>query len=88
MILETRIISKQEYQKYKNGSKTTSIHLIWENILQKLPGNLRIEAVEKGFTLREVDRSMDLINLLIEVPNATEELERAILNAWPFVVCE
>lgn len=88
MILETRIISKQEYQKYKNGNKNTSIQWIWEDILQKLPGNLRIEAVEKGFTLNEVDRQMDLINLLIEVPDASEELKLAILNAWPFVVCE
>lgn len=84
----TKIISKAEYYKFLQGKADTEIHKIWREILAQLPENLRKEAESKGFTVKEYDQIMELITIQFVVPNASEELNSALLNTLPFVICE
>ena len=88
MSIEDRIISKKDLFDFKEGKDNVKINKIWQEILNDLPEKLKKEAINKGFNLTEIDRSMELINLIIEIPKASQSLELALVNLNPFIICE
>lgn len=83
----SRIIKKKDYELYLQG-EASSIDLILDEIFNKIRDNLKNEARSKGFEISVIDRRMDLINLRVNIPNASEELKNNLASLDPFIICE
>ncbi len=77
-------ITKEEYSKYKNGENVPAINTYFRLILKELPKKLCDEAKQKGFKLKEDGISMDILTLLVIVPEASIELQNAISSDFIF----
>lgn len=84
---EDQVISIDEYTDYLKGKKVEKIEEIWKRLIADLPENLKKEAVVKGYRLAEQSKLTSYINLLIEIPNASEKLSKALLGTYPFIIC-
>jgi hypothetical protein len=86
------VITKQQLDNYNTNGTDEGIEKAWEELLETIPNeNLRKEAKEKGYKLVDnpyMDDDKLARHLMIEIPNASEELEdylqRTLLK---YVIC-
>jgi hypothetical protein len=86
------VITKQQLDNYNTNGTDEGIEKAWEELLGTIPNeNLRKEAKEKGYKLVDnpyMDDDKLARHLMIEIPNASEELEdylqRTLLK---YVIC-
>ena len=85
---EEQIVSLNDYNKFMSGEKNTRINEIWKNILNEMPEELKTEAEGKGFTLDELSRTSFDRSYIINIPNASKELQDYIRdNVYPHITC-
>ena len=88
MDYRNRIINKADLEAYLAGKDNLKVNRIFNKILSEMPLELRKEALDKGLQLKEIDRAMDLITFVIDVPHASEELKSMLASVDPFVICD
>jgi len=82
-----KIITKYDLQLFKEGIKDTRIHQIWNKIVSTFPIDLKEEASQKDFKLKELNTSIDLTNFIIQVDNPSFELEKELFRHNLFIIC-
>lgn len=87
------IISKDEETLYNTtGEMSPRLEGFWKDFLDKLPSNLKEEALSKGFKLLphefEKDNTVSFYhNLKFAIPNASKELEKHTDNYHNILIC-
>jgi len=83
-----RVFTLRDYENYLAGDKNTAIHRVWNGLIAQLPDDLKKEALDKGFTLKkEIDKKLELLNLTIEIPNASKELNDKFQTSLAYLIC-
>lgn len=77
-------ITKNQYDRYKQGEDIPEITKLIKLILDRLPALLKKEAIKKGFILEEGNISMEILTLHVVVPKASNKLKHEIANEFIF----
>lgn len=83
-------IVRTDLLNFLKGDKNTAIHDIWEELLRRLPVELKKEAERRAFNLVKSKYNQEDQNaeyLQIKIQNCSKELKKKLNELVPYIIC-